>query len=221
MTNKKSFNLIEILISMIVIIFAMFIILSFLPLAQKQSQAAHMSSQVSNFSENFLSYLKQQKSTEIINTFPFVENSTSSNYETSISSVTTNSFQYDKLSDNTGIDETEGWLTSNNSYLHPHKSQDGFFKITKATTINNVLVKDTEIELRSWRTSPTVRSSSNDTPNTAIASDHFDNLSNYKSSNDSDIIPFTTRIHLEFSWPLNRSYSKREKFYTFYDIHIL
>lgn len=216
--RNQKFNLIEILISMIVIIFAMFIILSFIPLSEKQSREAQIMSQVSNFSDNFISYLKQQDSTDITNTFPLV-----TDYATSIGNVNSNKTEYDTLTNsNLGVSANDGWLNSNNTYLHINKnSRDGFFKITKATLINNAYAKDSEVELRAWRTSPTVRSSTDSSNSAVLSATHFNSLSSYKSSTDSDIIPFITRIHMEFSWPLNAPYADRTKVYSFYDINSL
>ena len=217
---KLKFNLIEILISMIVIIFAMFIIMSFIPLASQQASEAQIRGQISNFSNSFLSYLQKQSTAQIKSAFPIV-----TDYDTDIAGVTTTRSEYDSINDSTGVSASDGWQSQDNSYLHINttSSKKHFFKITQFSRIddgtsNGRIVKDTEVELRTWRTEPSLRNNIN---NITIDTDYFNSISSYRSSNDIDVIPFVTRVHMEFSWPIKKPYSERQKVYLFYDLNML
>ena len=195
---------------MIVIIFAMFIIISFLPLAEKQHREAINQAQVGHFAEHFFTYLKNQDAADIISSF-------NAQSYSDVQNITSNASEYDSLP-STGLTTADGWVNNGSTYLYANKnSKKGLFKILNYTTVNGTEVKDTEVELRVWRSSNIPLKSS--TTSSTVDSTYFDNLDSYKSPADARKYPTITRVHLEFSWPLNAAYDKRQKEYLFYDLH--
>lgn len=208
--NSQKFNLIEILISMVVIIFAMFIMISFIPLAQNQTSKSINMNQAANFSEHFISFLKNTEIDDIISTFPLAGD-------------------FDKTQDTSRSDypsfnDSEGseWDDDGSTHLYPASSNaKGLFKIVSYSTINNVKVKEAEIEARVWLSDDIQLLSAygTDIHNKSLSPKYFDNLDEYKNSaTDQSRPPKVVRINIEFSWPLNKPYSKRTKSFFFYEV---
>ena len=208
--NIHNFNLIEILISMVVIIFAMFIMISFIPLAQNQTSKTINMNQAANFSEHFISFLKNKEVDDIIDTFPLAADFDKTQ--------DTSRANYSSFKDSTGLDEWDG---NGSTQLYAASSNaKGLFKIVSYSTINNIKVKEAEIEARVWISDDIKLLSAygNELHRTALAPDHFDNLEEYKNSaTDESKSPKIVRINVEFSWPINKPYAKRTKSFFFYD----
>lgn len=207
--KHQNFNLIEILISMVVIIFAMFIMVSFIPLAQNQTSKSVNMNQALNFSEHFISYIKSQEIDDVIETFPLAGefNRTQD----------TNRSNYPSFKSSTGLDE---WDQDGATHLYSESSDaKGLFKLVSYSTINNQKVKEAELEARIWISDIKMRSAYGSSVHSAsLSSDHFDGLKDYKNeATDESQSPKSARVNIEFSWPINMPYEKRTKAFFFYD----
>ena len=233
-TLQKQFNLIEILISMVVIIFAMFIIISFIPLAQNQQSQAINQTHLSNFAQDIVNYIKSEPQ-DALNEDSTITNK-NAQYQL-ISSFPDSKATFDTRRGNFSPTAT---LENGSTKIYPHSTDDSVFLIQSITNINGVDVKEAEIEARIWKTPSsfhysTVRAldGASPTANTPHQSDqnygevsftntHI-NSSNavYAEDTDQAIQTRTTRIMIEFSWPINRDYDDREKDFIFFDHQLL
>lgn len=228
--RKNSFNLIEILISMIVIIFAMFIIISFLPLANQQNSQAINQTHLANFAQNIISYIKSQPQ-DVIYSNNNSQYSMIEGFPTSKSTFETNTSHF-----NTRNPVNENGVIK----IYSHNSSDSIFLIRSESIVNNIDVKEAEIEARIFRreadfhysthlanssASPSVNTSHTTGQNYASLT-----LSGNQIKPSESVLPYktnyqisteSTRIMIEFSWPLNREYEKREKEFVFFDHQII
>lgn len=195
---------------MIVIIFAMFIMISFIPLAQSQTSKSINMNQAANFSEHFISFLKNKEIDDIISTFPLAADFNRTQ--------DTSRANYASFKDSTGLSE---WNGDGSTQLYAESSNaKGLFKIVSYSTINNIKVKEAEIEARVWLSDDIKLLSSYGTQlhSSALEADHFDDLIDYKnSSTDESKSPKTVRINIQFSWPINKPHAQRTSSFFFYD----
>lgn len=226
--SSQNFNLIEILISMIVIVFAMFVIISFLPLAQGQQAAASNQTHLANFAQNMMAYIKTEAQDSLAGE--------EAQYDLINSISSSKSLLETKRS---SFDTSTPAQENGSTKIYSHKTSSSIFLIRSMSTVNAREVKEAEIEVRLWKSpsvfhysqqeafvasSPSVNNATNTQNYSSITLDNI-----YISSGnavDPDSInealrTRTTRIVLEFSWPLNSKYENRQKKTLFFDQQIL
>lgn len=224
MKTSHRFNLIEILISMVVIIFAMFILMSFIPLAQKKAQSSINIAQISSFNDHLNYYLKHELTwSELI-----------SQHSTTKFDNSTNKSDYLKL--HTGALSTELYEV-NQTAIHKNKNNNkGVYRIVSFSIINDKVITEAEVEARVWllpseaffSTKGTTELQT-DTPlylatqTDSSIDDASSSITAQKVNNQSGTLNFTDvtnrslRIMIEYSWPINKTYSKRSTKTVFID----
>lgn len=218
MTFKKAnFNLIEILISMIVIIFAMFILVSLFPLSMKESSEASQLNNIAGLTESVSSFIKR---------LPLDSSSdfALADLPTSKPTTETNRALYPKLSSST-FDSAED-IAFQTKLLEHNSSSAGLFLLSSYDEVVNgsttTKTKIAEIEVRIWHSA--VSANSDFTGNSSWVSNPANFMdSSLKSSSALTSLhyPTVTYVNVEFSWPLNKAYAERQKKFFFLTLNRL
>ena len=223
---KKHFSLIEIAISLGVAFLAITVLIAFFPTSFKRIQTSQNRSYATNAIAHFVSHLKN---TLIEQPAPdkFYESASTynSNYQGFLdkwaATIAINDQEDNnplptvKISDNRFLN-TDLLADSNykvvsssdheGSYIHQHDTVKSVYLIRNFTKISSVNIVDQTIAARVWKTSYT----------SATLLTNQENLETvYQSDND---YSQSVRVNIEFSWPVSRPPSEREKFYTFFDL---
>lgn len=213
MPKKKQFNLIEVLISFVVIMFAMFVLVSFFSISNSNSRDSLNSTTISSDVNNLLSLVKtlpleSDDSSEItLSSFagsqPTSETKrsdypsiSSASYNNSTGAISFSSANHTALAFNTEIIE--------------HPSVDGAYLILHYEYISetNSLVKLSEYEVRIWHSSFQANSNKNNSTSLSFK----DNSLKSSATQSSDINYITSSVvNMEISWPINKSIDKRSK----------
>ena len=237
--RKQAFNLIEILISMIVIIFAMFIIISFLPLANQQQSEALNQTHLANVAQDMVDYIKSQPQ-DALNTVAGVATPIEDQYNF------INSINSSKLTSTLKRSVFGQELSTNGSTVIKGRSgsETEAFLIQSVNSINGIDVKEAEVEARIWRIPASLafsnqRADSDGTPAVGSPTNgqtyallEFNNITDQGRSISpgtavdpqnvtSTLKARTTRIMIEFSWPLNKTYDERKKETIFFDQQVV
>ena len=221
---NKNFNLIEVLISFVVIIFSLFILLSLFPLATKQTSVATNLNHIASFTQSLAAYIKQRPIDEsgVISLNSFRNDSGSPKPE-----MDSKRDDYTKLKSSSFDDEDD---IAFQTKIIPHDTQKGLFLISAFDEFDHdndpktdgKKTKLSEVEVRIWHSPVEVSSTFNGNTNWTSNPATFNDKSLQSTSTSTDIkFPTVTRLNVEFSWPLNREYDEREKKFLFLTINRL
>ena len=211
--KRQNFNLIEILISFIVIMFALFILVSLFPLSIKESREASRLSHIAGLTESLSSFVKRlsiESNTEFsLSDFPSTKPTANSTRG-----------QYPKISESSFENGED--IAFQTKLLEQNSGTPGLYLLSAYDDINGTRTKIAELEVRIWHSS--VSSSSNFTGNNNWISNpaEFKDSSLKSSSALTNLhYPTVTRVNIEFSWPLNKTYSERQKKFFFLTLNRL
>lgn len=215
--KKNNFNLIEILISFIVIMFALFILVSLFPLSMKETREATNLNHIAGLTESLSSFVKR---------LPLESNTdfSLSDFPTTKPTSDTSRIIYPKLTDD-DFDSAED-IAFQTKFLKHKSSTPGLYLLSAYDEIANgsttTKTKLAEIEVRVWHSA--VSSSSDFSGNSTWISnpaEFKDNSLQSTSALTSLHYPTVTRVNIEFSWPLNKPYADRQKKFFFLTINRL
>ena len=222
--QKKNFNLIEVLISFVVIIFSLFILLSLFPLSTKQTSAATNLNHIASFTQSLAAYIKQRpiSDNDVISLTDFRNDTGTPKPE-----MDSKRDEYTKIKSSQYDDEEE---IAFQTKIIPHKSEKGLFLISAFDEVDHdndpntdgKKTKLSEVEVRIWHSPVEVSSTFEGNNNWISNPASFNDKSLQSSSTSTDIkFPTITRLNVEFSWPLNREYEEREKKFLFLTVNRL
>ena len=209
MKRLQKFNLIEVIISFIVIIFSLFILVSFTTLSLQNSTESFNAGQVSNCSDNLTAFIKRLP-VEATGSMSL------SDFPTTKPMTDTRRSQYPSLSAATLDSSNE---IAFQTHILENTTTPGAYLVSTYDEINSIKTKRIEYEVRIWHSE--VSADSNFSTNTSWVSNpaSFKDTSLKSSASISNLNYSTlTKLNIEFSWPINRAYDDRSKKYFFINL---
>ena len=222
MKTRNYFNLIEILISFIVIVFSLFVLLSLFPLSIKQTDEASKLNYVAGLTESLSAYIKTLPLDEAgelsLSDFP----APSSALADAKPKADTSKLIYPEFTDESAYNAADE-VAFQTVILNPkNASARGYFLLSSYEIIDGVRVKLSEVEARIWHSNVAASNSATAPAGTnLVANASFSDNALEPSSLDGLKFPLVSRVNVEFSWPLNKAYDDRQKKYFFLTLNRL